>query len=451
MGFGIWSMHYIGMLAFRLPVPVQYDWPTVLLSLLAAILASGVALFVVSRQRMGVVRASLASILMGSAIAAMHYIGMAAMRLPAMCHYSPSLFTLSVVLAIVISFVALWLTFHFRGDPMAWSWRKAISALVMGAAIPVMHYTGMAAASFTASMSGHQDLSHAISVSSLSVAGISIVTFVVLGSVLLTSLRFDSLSNTRQLTARYFLSLGAISLLAMLGTLLIEHQGQQSRSDARVVNIAGRQRMLSQAIAKQALLVTRSPDFPERQRMVEDLRNLDALWEHSHSALQHGDPLLGLLGANSPQVRQMFAALDPQYTAMVSATRAIVAKVSGQKVPVNLSAETDSLLAHEGPYLQAMDAIVFQYDREATYREERKNQLHFGLLLSILGVLLTNADQKFRSLPERTERSGFFPFKTTALGWSRNTSNASFRCSSGCTRANNSPAPASGWPSAERS
>ena len=117
MGFGIWSMHYIGMLAFRLPVPVQYDWPTVLLSLLAAILASGVALFVVSRQRMGVVRASLASILMGSAIAAMHYIGMAAMRLPAMCHYSPSLFTLSVVLAIVISFVALWLTFHFRGDP----------------------------------------------------------------------------------------------------------------------------------------------------------------------------------------------------------------------------------------------------------------------------------------------------------------------------------------------
>ena len=59
MGFGIWSMHYIGMLAFRLPVPVQYGWPTVLLSLLAAILASAVALFVVSRHQMGVIRASL--------------------------------------------------------------------------------------------------------------------------------------------------------------------------------------------------------------------------------------------------------------------------------------------------------------------------------------------------------------------------------------------------------
>ena len=188
MGFGIWSMHYIGMLAFRLPVPVQYDWPTVLLSLLAAILASAVALFVVSRHQMGVIRASLGSILMGGGIAAMHYIGMAAMRLPAMHHYSPSLFILSVVLAIVISFVALWLTFYFRTETMAWSWRKALSALAMGAAIPVMHYTGMAAATFTPSLSGHQDLSHAVSVSSLSVVGISIVTLMVLGLVLLTSL-----------------------------------------------------------------------------------------------------------------------------------------------------------------------------------------------------------------------------------------------------------------------
>src|SRR6266852_8656447 len=91
MGFGIWSMHYIGMLAFRLPVPVQYDWPTVLLSLLAAILASVIALFVVSRHKMGLFRALAGSLFMGGGIAAMHYIGMAAMRLPAMCRYSPAL------------------------------------------------------------------------------------------------------------------------------------------------------------------------------------------------------------------------------------------------------------------------------------------------------------------------------------------------------------------------
>src|SRR6266852_9593242 len=66
MGIGIWSMHYVGMLAFRLPVPVQYDWPTVLVSLVAAIFASATALFVVSRSKMGLIRALLASILMGS-------------------------------------------------------------------------------------------------------------------------------------------------------------------------------------------------------------------------------------------------------------------------------------------------------------------------------------------------------------------------------------------------
>ena len=85
MGLGIWSMHYIGMLAFSLPVPVLYDWPTVLASLLAAILASAVALYVVSRRRMRVWSAGLGSLLMGAGIAAMHYVGMEAMRVQAMC------------------------------------------------------------------------------------------------------------------------------------------------------------------------------------------------------------------------------------------------------------------------------------------------------------------------------------------------------------------------------
>jgi probable HAF family extracellular repeat protein len=78
MGTGIWSMHYIGMLAFILPIPVAYHWPTVLLSLLAAILASAVGLGVASRQKMGTLQALAGSVLMGAGIASMHYIGMAA-------------------------------------------------------------------------------------------------------------------------------------------------------------------------------------------------------------------------------------------------------------------------------------------------------------------------------------------------------------------------------------
>src|SRR6202040_1046241 len=99
MGTGIWSMHYIGMLAFVLPIPVAYHWPTVLLSLLAAILASAIALYVVSRQKMGAFRTFGGSSLMGAGIAGMHYIGMAAMRLPAMCHFNSFLVVVSVMFA----------------------------------------------------------------------------------------------------------------------------------------------------------------------------------------------------------------------------------------------------------------------------------------------------------------------------------------------------------------
>src|ERR1700675_4985389 len=186
MGTGIWSMHYIGMLAFILPIPVAYHWPTVLLSLFAAILASVVALDVVSRQKMGWFRALGGSVLMGAGIASMHYIGMAAMRLPAVCQFNSFLAVLSVVFAVLISLAALWITFHFRDRKTGIGWQKLTGAVVMGAAIPVMHYTGMAAASFTPS-GAPADLSHAVSISTLGTAGIAAVTFIVLGLALLTS------------------------------------------------------------------------------------------------------------------------------------------------------------------------------------------------------------------------------------------------------------------------
>src|SRR6202790_3035130 len=186
MGIGIWSMHYIGMLAFILPIPVAYHWPTVLLSLFAAILASVIALYVVSRPKMGASRALAGSVLMGAGIAGMHYIGMAAMRLPAICQFNSLLAVLSVVFAVLISLAPIWIPFHFRDEKAGIGWEKLAGAVVMGAAIPVMHYTGMAAASFTPSGTP-TDLSHAVSISALGTAGIAAVTFVVLGLVLLTS------------------------------------------------------------------------------------------------------------------------------------------------------------------------------------------------------------------------------------------------------------------------
>jgi len=114
LGLGIWSMHYVGMLAFTLPVRVLYDLPTVLLSLLAAVLPSAVALLFVSRAQMSNRSVVASSVIMGSGIAAMHYIGMAAMRLPAICRYDLRIVAASILIAVVVSAAALLITFRLR-------------------------------------------------------------------------------------------------------------------------------------------------------------------------------------------------------------------------------------------------------------------------------------------------------------------------------------------------
>jgi two-component system sensor histidine kinase/response regulator len=187
MGLGIWSMHYIGMLALTLPVRVLYDLPTVWLSLLAAMFSSAVALRLVSREQLRAGPVIAASLVMGAGICAMHYTGMAAMRLPAMCHYNPWIVTASVVIAVVVSVVALLLAFRFRTTAREFNIGKIVSAVVMGVAVAAMHYTGMASVSFTPSPQ-IGDTSHAVEVSSLGTAGITIVTLVVLGLVAITSL-----------------------------------------------------------------------------------------------------------------------------------------------------------------------------------------------------------------------------------------------------------------------
>lgn len=150
MGTGIWSMHFTGMLAFKMGMPVAYHVPTTLLSVVIAIAASGLALFVVSRGLVGIAPLLVAGPIMGVGIASMHYTGMAAMQMAASVSYDPFLFALSVLIAIVASIAALYLFFHLnRKDIRRVRWLKGGSALVMGAAIVGMHYTGMAAAIFT--------------------------------------------------------------------------------------------------------------------------------------------------------------------------------------------------------------------------------------------------------------------------------------------------------------
>jgi diguanylate cyclase (GGDEF)-like protein len=149
MGVGIWSMHFIGMLAFSLPIPLGYDPAITLLSLLIAIASSVFALWLVCQENLPWSRLTLGAILMGLGIASMHYTGMAAMRMLPLIHYVPSLFILSIVIAILASGAALFIAFHLRQARSRVYRYRAVAGVVMGLAIVGMHYTGMAAAKFS--------------------------------------------------------------------------------------------------------------------------------------------------------------------------------------------------------------------------------------------------------------------------------------------------------------
>jgi PAS domain S-box-containing protein len=188
MGVGIWSMHYVGMEAFQLPMPVEYDWPTVLVSLIAAILASGLALQIISRPKMTAAHLVFGSLMMGGGIAGMHYIGMDAMRLAAQMEYVPYLVVLSVGVAVGDSYIALKLGAAFRKNVEAWNARQMWAALLMGCAIPAMHYAGMAAARFYPTQTVPGDLEHAVRVSNLALLGIVVVTLVILLTAIASSM-----------------------------------------------------------------------------------------------------------------------------------------------------------------------------------------------------------------------------------------------------------------------
>jgi PAS domain S-box-containing protein len=149
LGCGVWSMHFIGMLAFDLCTDVDYDHALTLISVLPSLAASWVALFIISMRRLSAISLISGGVLVGAGIGAMHYTGMAAMQTALKLHYDPFMFGLSIVVAVVLATLALWIRFGLRTLRLPRALLGAISAVVMGCAIAGMHYTGMAAARFT--------------------------------------------------------------------------------------------------------------------------------------------------------------------------------------------------------------------------------------------------------------------------------------------------------------
>ena len=205
MGMGIWSMHFIGMLAFSLPVPMGYDTPITLLSMVIAIIVSGFALYTVSRDKVTPRTLVTGGVLMGIGIASMHYTGMAAMLTSPPIQYDALLFATSIAIAILASLAALAIAFTLRTDSVWMIYAKYAAAVVMGIAITGMHYTGMAAAQFapdTICLTG------AVVDNSWMAGTIAVVTFIVLSTTRVLSV-FDARMATR--TARMAASLQKVN------------------------------------------------------------------------------------------------------------------------------------------------------------------------------------------------------------------------------------------------
>jgi NO-binding membrane sensor protein with MHYT domain len=223
MGGGIWSMHFVAMLAFIMPIPTSYDIGLTILSLVVAIFVTGIGFYVISRQSASPLRLVVSGIFMGLGIAGMHYTGMAAMRGNFELSYDPLFFALSLVIAIGASIVALWVAFRTTD-----LWEKLVAAVVMGLAISGMHYTGMRAAIFYCSRPGFNVAQANASVDqtnlALAVAGI---TFLILAFASVASLfeRKRAEEALRQAQA----NLAHVSRVMTLGELMasISHEVNQ--------------------------------------------------------------------------------------------------------------------------------------------------------------------------------------------------------------------------------
>ncbi len=190
IGGGIWSMHFVGMLALRLPVTIQYDVLLTLISAFVGILMTGISLFLLTTVRINNLNLILPGLIMGCGISSMHYIGMSAVRGNCGISYTLWLVTLSIVVSIIASYGALWFALRLKIHS-----RKFIASIVMGLAISGMHYTGMVAATFTTVEFLIEYSGPIVNPYTLAIV-VSFATFLIIGFTLLTLVPDNNSNNT---------------------------------------------------------------------------------------------------------------------------------------------------------------------------------------------------------------------------------------------------------------
>ena len=198
----------------------------------------------------------------------------------------------------------------------------------------------------------------------------------------------------KRLTVRYVLALSSVALLTLSGQFLIFLILDQQTNDAHVINIAGRQRMLSQKMVKASLASIYVEDEGVRNAYLDELSDAATMWEASANGLRFGSDGLGLPGKNSEEVEAGYASIDSSFEAMKTSVNVLL----GSSNALVREEALASLLAHEVLYLQGMDTIVFQYAAESKSRVQSVKFMERFLLGLTLLVLFLEGVFIFRPL-----------------------------------------------------
>lgn len=191
--------------------------------------------------------------------------------------------------------------------------------------------------------------------------------------------------EVRRITRLYILALSVIAALSITGQVLIQRQLDQQHADAKVINVAGRQRMLSQRLSKCVLILTSPDAWPESELIAarSELRATLEQWRRSHHGLQAGDEELGLPGRLSADVTRLFREVDLHFDQLYQAA----APLLSSNGLINGQSEAMQVRQHEAKFLDGMDAIVSQLEYEAETRVERLQSLEWLLLVFMLVAL----------------------------------------------------------------
>jgi hypothetical protein len=221
----------------------------------------------------------------------------------------------------------------------------------------------------------------------------------------------DQEFSAQRFTKLYITALSLVALFAILSQLFIQFALVQQYSDAAIVNIAGRQRMLSQKLTKASLALLITPNPTDRQNRTQEVRDTLNLWITSQAGLQHGNAQLDLPGNNSQDVKQLFAAIEPNFQSIQSAATQLLTVATQD--PNESSATFNSaitpfiqtMLTEEPTFLTGMDRIVFQYQLESEARVTQLKLIELTLLGLTLLVLLLEGTMIFRPAVQRLQRS----------------------------------------------